>query len=131
MGRVTAVGLGDAVVLTAFVAYGLLSHAINPVQFPRHTVLTALPFAIAWVVVAPVGGLYRRNAFNSVRGALSRTAFVWIVVTFLAGAIRATPAFPGQSPPIFLLANVVFGLAFLLPWRLVVALWWTRFASGE
>ena len=128
-GRVTVVGLGDAVVLTVFVAYGLLSHAINPVQFPRHAVLTALPFAIAWVIVAPVGGLYRRNALSSVRGALFRTAFVWIVVALLAGAIRATPVFPGQSPPIFLLANVVFGLAFLLPWRLAVALWWGRVAS--
>lgn len=129
MGRVTVVGLGDAVVLAAFVGYGLMSHAISPVQFPLHAVLTALPFAIAWVVVAPVGGLYRRNALGSIRGALLRTALVWAVASFLAGAIRATPVFDGQAPPIFLLANVVFGLAFLLPWRLAVALWWSRFAS--
>ena len=131
IGRLSAVALGDAAVLAAFLAYGLLSHAINPLTFPRHAAMTAVPFAIAWFVIAPVGGSYRRVALESARGALARTALVWIAVTLLAGAIRATPAFPGQSPPIFLLANVVFGLAFLLPWRLAVALWCGRAEPGE
>lgn len=111
------VATGDALVLAAFLAYGLLSHAINPFQFPWHTLVTAIPFVIAWTVLAPLGGLYRQKTLDSIRVSLLRTVAVWVGVTLLAGGIRSTSLFPGESPPIFLLANFAFGLLFLLPWR--------------
>lgn len=117
-----ALSIGDMAVLSSFVAYGLLSHAINPLDFPVHSVLTAIPFVIAWWLVAPVGGLYRTSTVRSVRATLLRVITVWTVVSLLGGAIRATSFFDGEAPPIFLLANLVFGLGFLLPWRLAVVL---------
>lgn len=115
-----AIVCGDAVVLAAFVAAGLLSHSINPVIFPRHAVMTAVPFVIAWAAIAPLCGLYRRRALDSFRSTLGRTVLAWTVASLLGGAIRATQFFPGDAPPVFLLANLVFGLAFLLPWRVAV-----------
>ena len=129
VGRLTAIAGGDLTVLAAFVGYGLLSHAINPIDFPLHAVQTAIPFVLAWAIIAPIGGVYRRRTLESPRRTLVLTALVWTVASLLGGAIRATSLFPGEAPPIFLLANLVFGLAFLLPWRLAVSLWWLRFVS--
>lgn len=126
---IAAIAAGDFAILAAFVAYGLLSHAINPLEFPLHAIETAVPFVLAWILVAPIGGLYRRRTIESIRATLFRTTLVWTVASLLGGAIRATSLFHGQAPPIFLLANLVFGLAFLLPWRLAVSLWWRRFAA--
>lgn len=123
-----ALSVGDMAVLSVFVAYGLLSHAINPLEFPVHSVVTAIPFVIAWWLVAPVGGLYRTSTVRSARATLFRVTAVWTVASLFGGAIRATPFFHGEAPPIFLLANLVFGLGFLLPWRLAVVLW-SRYVS--
>jgi hypothetical protein len=117
-GARTALALGDLAALVGFIAYGLNSHGVDPLQYPTHTAIAAFPFALAWGVVAPVGGLYRAPTLRSLRSTLFRLVIVWIAVTLLGGAIRQTSAFPGEAPPIFLLTTFVFGLAFVLPWRL-------------
>jgi hypothetical protein len=119
IGGRTALVLGDVAALVGFIAYGLTSHGVDPVQYPTHTAITAVPFVLAWGIVAPVGGLYRTPVLGSVRSTLFQLAIVWTAVTLLGGAIRHTSAFPGEAPPIFLLTTFVFGLAFLLPWRLL------------
>lgn len=119
--RTALVAVGDIVAIAAFLLYGLLIHAVNPLVFPQHTVLAAAPFIFAWVITAPLGGLYRPETVTSVRSALTKTTAVWVVASLAGGAIRGTEYFPGEAPAVFLVVNIVFGLAFLLPWRLAVA----------
>lgn len=114
--------IGDVLVIVAFLSYGLTTHGIDPLQFPRHTVLTALPFVLSWLCLAPVGGLYRTRTRRSAHSGLVRTATVWIGASLLGSAIRSTSVFPGEAPPTFLLVVVVFGAVVLLPWRLFVVL---------
>lgn len=116
------VAAGDVAVLGAFVTVGLLSHGIHPLEFPGHAAVTATPFLLAWALVAPTGGLYRRRTLESLRSTALRTAVVWSAVTLLGAALRATSLFPGGAPPVFVVTNLAFGLAFFLPWRLGVAL---------
>lgn len=115
------VALGDLALLGVLVGYGMYSHAVDPLEYPGHLVETSIPFVLAWAAVAPLGGLYRRRTLLSGRSALLRTTAVWTVASLLAGAIRASPYFDGGAPAIFLLVNLAFGLAFLLPWRLAAA----------
>lgn len=114
--------VGDLTVVAGFVVYGLLFHGIHPLEFPSYTVSAAVPFLIAWLVVSPLTGAYARRTRQSVRQMLLVVGVTWLLASLVGGAIRATPYFHGGAPPSFLLVNVVFGLAFLLPWRLAVVL---------
>lgn len=116
------VALGDIVMLALFVAAGLLAHAIHPLAFPVHAVMTAVPFIIGWALVAPVGGMYAKATLGSFKRTVGRVIVVWTVASLVGAGIRATPFFHGGAPVEFLLVNIVFGTAFLLPWRLVVVL---------
>lgn len=127
----TAIATGDVAALAGFIAYGLISHAINPLEFPLHMAVTLLPFLIPWSILAPIGGLYRNPTVGSVRSTLFRTTLVWVAVTLTGGALRGTSLFAGEAPPIFLLTTFVFGLAFLLPWRVALALTCDRFVGGH
>ena len=117
---VWVVAIGDVLAITAFLASGLTRHGIDPLQFPRHTVLTALPFAFSWFLLAPTAGLYRPRTLRSGRSTLVRTTAAWIGASLLGSAVRSTPLLPGGAPPAFLLVVIVFGSAALLPWRLAV-----------
>lgn len=115
------VGIGDIVVLCAFSIVGLLSHGVDPRLVPWHTFMIALPFVIAWLLVAPLGGLYAVQTMRSLRATLLWTTTAWVGTTLLGGLIRATPVFPGEAPPSFLLVTLGFGLLLVVPWR--VAVW--------
>lgn len=127
IGARAVVAAGDVVAMSTFVAYGLLSHEINPIEFPVHATVTLFPFLLAWTIVAPIGGLYRNRTLGSVRSTLFRTTVVWTGVTLIGGWIRSTSLFAGEAPPIFLLTTFAFGLAFVLPWRVATAVIRTRF----
>lgn len=116
----------DVLVVTAFIAFGLYTHGIDPWLFPGHTVRTATPFAIGWLVVAPLAGAYRRRLLASYRRTTVVVFGTWLVATLLGGAIRATSLFPGGAPPSFLLVTAGIGLAFVLPWRFAVTAGYRR-----
>ena len=111
--------VGDVLVLLAFISVGLLSHSIEPWRLPDHTLRTLTPFLLAWLVVAPLVGLYGREALTGHLAMTIRVTIGWVLASLLGGAIRATSHFPGGAPPDFLAVNVFFGLLFLLPWRLL------------
>lgn len=113
--------VGDVLVLLAFISVGLLSHSIEPWRLPDHTLRTLTPFLLAWLVVAPLVGLYGRRTLTSYRTTASRVTAGWLLASLLGGAIRSTAHFPGGAPLDFLLVNIAFGLLFFLPWRLLVA----------
>ncbi|MDS0477445.1 DUF3054 domain-containing protein [Natrinema sp. 1APR25-10V2] len=117
---VVALAVADAVVVTAFLAFGLFTHGIEPWAYPAHTLRTATPFVLAWATVAPPLGAYRRRALESFGRTVAVVGVAWLAATVLGGAIRASSFFPGGAPPSFLLVNAAVGLAFVLPWRLAV-----------
>lgn len=116
-----AVLAGDVLVVAAFIGYGLVSHGIVPWEYPVHTVDVLTPFLVSWLLVAGVAGLYHRRTFESLRRTALLTAGGWVVASLLGSALRATAFFPGDAPLAFVLVNLGFGMAFMLPWRLVVA----------
>lgn len=117
---IVALAVADAVVVTAFLGFGLFAHGIDPWTYPAYTLRTAAPFVLAWAIVAPPLGAYRRRALESFRWTIAVVAVAWLAATLLGGGIRASPFLPGGAPPTFLLVNAVLGLAFVLPWRLAV-----------
>jgi Protein of unknown function (DUF3054) len=107
--------LGDAATIILFVGLGLVGHGegITPGGIAR----TAVPVLIAWFVVAPFAGTYRRPGLRSLAvtwlpavaaGVLVRSAIVghptgWALATFVAIALAVT-------------------LAMLLAWRALASL---------
>ncbi|RQG95542.1 DUF3054 domain-containing protein [Natrarchaeobius chitinivorans] len=115
------VAVGDVVILAAFVVLGLLMHQISPTSHPVYAIQTALPFLLAWLIVAPIVGAYASRTLRSVRRTLGVASLAWIVVSVLGAGIRATPFFHGGAPVEFVLVNLVVGLGFVLSWRILVA----------
>ena len=116
-----AVLAGDLLVLFAFVATGQYTHGYYFWEVPVYAAKVMVPFVVAWLAVFPAIGLYASDRLRSYRRTALLVVVAWLGVSLLGGAIRATPLFPGGSPPSFLVANVVFGLLFFLPWRLFVS----------
>lgn len=112
---------GDLLVLFAFIATGQYSHGYLFWQYPEHTILITIPFVIAWFLFAPAVGLYSLANVRSYRRTVPLVAGTWIGTALVGGVIRSTELFPGGAPVTFLLANVVFGLLYFLPWRMVVS----------
>lgn len=116
-----AVLVGDLVVLFAFVATGQYAHEYYFWEFPMHTVMVLLPFLIAWLVVAPLAGLFSRNRIHRYELTVVLVVIAWVAASLLGGLIRSTAYFPGGMPPSFLAATIAFGILFLVPWRLFVS----------
>lgn len=145
-----AVLAGDLLVLFAFVATGQVSHGYLFWEAPVRTVLVAVPAIVGWLVLAVPAGLFvpenlRLNTPSLIplpavlmglvpsRLSLPETlrnlprlvltvTVVWIGAALIGGFLRSTSLFPGSAPVSFLLANIVFGTLFLVPWR-VLASW--------
>ncbi|WP_312907418.1 DUF3054 domain-containing protein [Natronosalvus caseinilyticus] len=116
------VALGDGIAILAFFGIGLFSHAVEPWVYPIHTLRTAVPFLVGWLFVSMLVGTLRFDTLSSPTRTLRYVTLGWIGASFVGAAIRATEYFPGGAPLEFVLVNVVFGLAFVLPWRLCVSL---------
>ena len=113
-----AVLLGDILGLLLFIVWGLHSHGVAAWDVPEHTLVTLTPFLIAWLVLAPVFNLYRRETLWSYRRTLAFLAVGWIAISVVGGLIRSSPYFEGGTGLTFVTVNVVFGLLVLVPWRL-------------
>ncbi|UTF52198.1 DUF3054 domain-containing protein [Natronosalvus rutilus] len=118
----SVVALGDGIAILAFFTVGLLSHAVEPWTYSIHTLRTTVPFLAGWLFVTPLVGTLRLDTLSSPSKTLRYVTLGWIGASIIGAAIRATAYFPGGAPLEFVLVNVVFGLAFVLPWRLCVSL---------
>lgn len=112
--------LGDLLGIVLLVAVGLYSHGTPAWVFPRHAVVTATPFLLAWLLLAPLFGLYNRRALRGYCRTLALLVPGWAAVALLAVVIRGTSLFPGGASRIFALVMTAVGLLVLLPWRLGV-----------
>lgn len=115
-----AVLIGDVIGLFLLIVWGLYAHNTPAWEFPAHTLETLTPFLVAWLVLAPLVGLYHRRTLRSYRGTLGVLVGGWVLVSLTGSLVRATPLFDGGTSPIFVLVNVAFGLVILLPWRFAV-----------
>lgn len=120
--------VGDLTALFVLTVVGLYRHRILAWEYPVYTLDTFAPFLIAWLVVAPLAGVYDRRTLTSYRRTLALVTGTWIVASVLGSMIR-TQWFIGDAPLTFILVYVGFGTLFLLPWRFVSV--WGREHLGQ
>jgi hypothetical protein len=80
-------------------------------------VLTAVPFIIAWALVAPLLGAYSPGAAESAKSAVPLAIRSWLVAAILGAVIRWTPLFEGGADPVFIGVMLVLGSVALGLWR--------------
>lgn len=112
------VGLVDVGLLAALVLLGQLSHGVNPLTEPLGALETIAPFVLAWIVVAPVAGVYARETLSSPGTAVRVTAIGWLAAANVAFILRASPWFDGGIAWAFPLVMSGLGIVLLVGWRL-------------
>lgn len=113
------VGIGDVLVLLLFTIVGLYEHGGYAWEMPMYTLDTFAPFLLAWILLAPIVGLYRAAVMHSARRTLLFVSLGWLPITLVGGTIRASEYFIGGAPVNFLLVYLFFGWVFVLSWRLI------------
>jgi hypothetical protein len=111
---------GDLFVLGAFVYAGEIRHGFPPAAYPLRFLDSLAPFALAWVAVALVAGLYTTEATASVGGMLRVTLPAWLFALPIAHLLRISPLFHGGSSLGFLAVSGIAGGVLLLGWRALV-----------
>jgi len=123
------VAVGDIVLIGLFVTLGEIQHGTPPWEhslYARWALETFATFLVGWVVVAFVGGLYTRDAWQFPLRAISWTTPAWLTAVGIAMAIRATPLVHGGVQLTFVAVSMAVGLALLLPWRSAIAYYDSR-----
>jgi hypothetical protein len=115
---------GDAVAFLAFATIGLNSHGKEVGGFAvlPQVILTALPFAAAWFIVAPFAGAYRRELIASPRKMAQRTIIAWGLSWPLSMVFRGVFVDHGVPPLSFAIVTLIFNMMILLIWRWPFAL---------
>lgn len=112
--RIVSLVIGDAIVFVVFAFIGMKSHSENVTASSLFVV--AAPFALAWFVVSPFIGAYKRELDANPTVTLRRTAQAWLASWPLALIIRGL--IDNQWPPlIFALITLVTNMILLLGWR--------------
>jgi len=121
--HIAVLALGDMLVFLAFAAIGRGSHGEETglAAIPQ-VILTAAPFAIAWFIVAPFVGVYRRELMAEPRKRAARTLLGWVLSWPVAMALRGIFVDHAVPPWTFAVIALVVNAAFLLIWRWPYAL---------
>lgn len=109
----------DLVVLSALIVAGELRHQVNPIEQPLAVAETAFPFLFGWAVVGTLVGAYGHRALTE-RGWSVRVAVGgWLGAVGVGAILRGSPYFAGGNHWTFLAVMAGFGIAVLVPARLV------------
>jgi DUF3054 family protein len=121
--RITLLVIGDALVFFIFAAIGRRSHgeAVG-LDAILQTVQTAAPFAIAWFIVSPFLGAYRRELESQPRIMALRTLLSWLAAWPLSMIFRGVFVDHAVPPWTFALITLVTNTILLLLWRWPLAL---------
>ncbi|HEY6407154.1 MAG TPA: DUF3054 domain-containing protein [Ktedonobacteraceae bacterium] len=121
--RIAVLVSGDALAFLAFAAIGRGSHGEETglAAIPQ-VILTALPFAIAWFIVAPFVGVYRGELMDNPRKMAARTLSGWALSWPVAMALRGIFVDHAVPPWTFALIALVVNAVLLLIWRWPYAL---------
>ncbi|GCF08328.1 DUF3054 domain-containing protein [Dictyobacter arantiisoli] len=77
--RLWSVLLGDALVFIIFAVIGRQSHGEDTgLTAALRVIWTALPFALAWFLIAPFMGAFRRELMIEPRPMAKKTALAWV-----------------------------------------------------
>ena len=129
--RLITLFVGDALAFLAFATLGRGQHH-EPTAFAAlgQTVLTAVPFALGWFVVAPWLGAFRRTRTDTVARMLRITALAWVAAWPPTLVLRW--AFTGRAPPVAFAVVILLANAVLLAlWRGAYAIWEHRRVVSE
>lgn len=113
--------VGDAAIIAAQLAIGLITHGTDPFAAPAYTAETVAPFLFAWLLVAPMLGAYTTRVRTSIVESVLAVGVAWTIAVLIGTGLRASSLFVGSGPPVFVAVTAGTGLATLLPWRIVVA----------
>lgn len=111
-----ALGVGDVGLIGGLLIYGRLSHEGNPIAQPLGTLETIAPFAIGWIVVAALVGLYTRSTAGAPSRAARLTAVVWLGAANV-GLLLRQGLFGDSATWPFPLVITGFGFLLLVGWR--------------
>ncbi|GAC1342692.1 MAG: hypothetical protein NVS4B7_18960 [Ktedonobacteraceae bacterium] len=116
--RIINLVIGDVIAFFVFAFLGRGSHgeATGLAAIPQ-IFLTAAPFAIAWFIVSPFLGAFRRDLTENPRKMLNRTLLAWICSWPLAMALRGIFVDHGIPPLSFAIVTLIFNTLLLLLWR--------------
>lgn len=121
--RIVGLAVGDALVFLIFAAIGRGNHGeTTGLAALPEIVLTALPFAVGWFVVAPLLGAYRRELMAQPRKMALRTLLAWIPAWLVGMALRGIFVDHKVPPVSFAVVVLVVNAVLLLVWRWPYAL---------
>ncbi len=84
--------------------------------------LTALPFALAWFLVATWQRAFRRDTTDTIWKMVTRTAVTWVIAYPAALFLRVLLAPDHQMPITFAIVILLVNAVFLGLWRSAFAL---------
>ena len=118
-------GAVDLGLLAALILVGQLSHDVNPVEQPVAALEAIVPFAVGWLVIAALAGLYSRSISRSVSETVRSTAVVWIAAANVGLLLRQS-LFGETAVWPFPLVITGLGLLVIVGWRIGYALFVRR-----
>jgi hypothetical protein len=116
--RIAILAVGDIIVFLVFAAIGRRSHGeAAGLNALLQIALTAAPFAVAWFVVSPFVGAFRRGLEKQPGKMAQRTALSWLAAWPVAMALRGIFVDHAVPPLTFALITLVTNTILLLIWR--------------
>lgn len=106
-----------------FAAIGRRAHSMGSAV--DDVIGTALPFMIAWLLVAPFTGGFGKDATAGVANAAKRAALTW-ALAFPLGLLIRTPIVGRWAHYTFAIVAGIFTLVTLTGWRAALAFFLTR-----
>ncbi len=115
---------GDIVVFIIFAIIGRRSHSEAGNIFAP--VITALPFAAAWFLVAPFVGAFKRGLERNPGQFALRTLLAWLAAWPLAMLFRGIFVDKGVPPWTFALITLISNTVLLQIWRVPFSLFFRK-----
>ncbi len=122
--RTAILVVGDIVVFLVFAIIGRRSHSesgniLGPV-------ITALPFAAAWFLVAPFVGAFKRGLERNTGQFALRTFLAWLAAWPVAMLFRGVFVDKGVPPWTFALITLISNTILLQVWRVPFSLFFKK-----
>ena len=122
--RTTILVVGDIIVFIVFAIIGRRSHSEGGNIFGP--VITALPFAAAWFLVAPFVGAFRRGLERNTGKFALRTFLAWLAAWPVAMLFRGVFVDKGVPPWTFALITLISNTILLQVWRVPFSLFFKK-----
>jgi len=115
---------GDIIVFLVFAIIGRRSHSEASNIFGP--VITALPFAVAWFLVAPFVGAFKRGLERNTGKFALRTFLAWLAAWPVAMLFRGIFVDKGVPPWTFALITLISNTILLQVWRVPFSLFFRK-----